>query len=485
MSAPAAPSASAKPAAANRSDPEPAAAPQKQADKGTAPAAAAASSSQGSQNGSSSGTDTHRAVTVNESVVGEHKAATDLSRAETVRSVATDDPAASQPATVAATTAVPPTPQDAPPKPAPLPTRQASPVVAATKAVEEPSVQPPVTLSRPRTTSSITAISRDKGGAGAGVLGLSPNLWKKIGLLVALVAASRVGVYDRLPGVDVAKFSEAVSSNGLLGYLDSITGGSISNVGVCSLGIIPAINASIFLQILTITFPGLKKLQREEGPQGRARYQLYQKLATLAFATAQAFGQLTAIKCVSFWQPQRCCFMQCRTEAAPRAPGQCTKFLRQRRRCGPCHSRRKTACAECETAPPRVQGLRDGLLARLGGEQHVCARRGRDDHEPDRGLHNRAQARQRHERPHLCQHRELPAVEPGRGVHAGAGQRQLEHCDLSHRVPRHHFRHRVRPGASPRRLPAHARSTYAVHTSRRRRLEAAVTRGRGLIGVAA
>ena len=52
-----------------------------------------------------------------------------------------------------------------------------------------------------------------------------------------------------------------------------------------------------WVQILTISFPGLKKMQREDGPQGRARYQLYQKLATLAFATVQAFGQLSALRC--------------------------------------------------------------------------------------------------------------------------------------------------------------------------------------------
>lgn len=53
---------------------------------------------------------------------------------------------------------------------------------------------------------------------------------------------------------------------------------------------------AVILQILTITFPSLKKMQREDGPQGRARYQLYQKLATLAFATVQAFGQLSALR---------------------------------------------------------------------------------------------------------------------------------------------------------------------------------------------
>jgi protein transport protein SEC61 subunit alpha len=61
-------------------------------------------------------------------------------------------------------------------------------------------------------------------------------------------------------------------------------------------GIVPYINASIILQLLTTSFPSLKKLQREEGPQGRARFQLYQKLAALVFAIAQAVGQLTYIR---------------------------------------------------------------------------------------------------------------------------------------------------------------------------------------------
>ncbi len=61
-------------------------------------------------------------------------------------------------------------------------------------------------------------------------------------------------------------------------------------------GIVPYINASIILQLLATSFPSLKKLQREEGPQGRARFQLYQKLAALVFALAQSVGQLTYIR---------------------------------------------------------------------------------------------------------------------------------------------------------------------------------------------
>ena len=52
----------------------------------------------------------------------------------------------------------------------------------------------------------------------------------------ALIVFSRVGVYMRLPGVDIEKFSETVQSGGILGYIDALSGGSISRVGIFSLG---------------------------------------------------------------------------------------------------------------------------------------------------------------------------------------------------------------------------------------------------------
>ncbi len=47
---------------------------------------------------------------------------------------------------------------------------------------------------------------------------------------------SRVGVVIRLPGVDVDRFAETMAGGGLLGYIDALSGGSISKVGVFSLG---------------------------------------------------------------------------------------------------------------------------------------------------------------------------------------------------------------------------------------------------------
>lgn len=46
------------------------------------------------------------------------------------------------------------------------------------------------------------------------------ELPSKLGVLVGLIVLSRVGVYIRLPGVDVDSFAAAMSNNGLMGYVD-------------------------------------------------------------------------------------------------------------------------------------------------------------------------------------------------------------------------------------------------------------------------
>ena len=54
--------------------------------------------------------------------------------------------------------------------------------------------------------------------------------------LQGLIAFSRLGVYLRVPGVDVEAFEKSIKGGGLLGYIDALSGGSISKVGVFSLG---------------------------------------------------------------------------------------------------------------------------------------------------------------------------------------------------------------------------------------------------------
>jgi len=119
----------------------------------------------------------------------------------------------------------------------------------------------------------------------------SSKLPGKLATLVALLALSRVGVYIPLEGVDRAAFAQQVQSSGVLGYVDTLAGGSISKVGVFSLGIVPYINSSIIFQLLASAVPSLQKLQKEEGEAGRRQFSQYQRYGALIFAIIQAVGQ--------------------------------------------------------------------------------------------------------------------------------------------------------------------------------------------------
>ncbi|MEL6775874.1 MAG: preprotein translocase subunit SecY [Cyanobacteria bacterium J06597_16] len=99
--------------------------------------------------------------------------------------------------------------------------------------------------------------------------GLRSRLLITVGLLVLV----RLGIYIPVPGIDRAAFSQFVQTGGggVLGFLDIIGGGGLSLVGIFALGILPFINASIIMQLLTAAIPALEDLQKNEGEAGRRK----------------------------------------------------------------------------------------------------------------------------------------------------------------------------------------------------------------------
>ncbi|MEO0854926.1 MAG: preprotein translocase subunit SecY, partial [Cyanobacteria bacterium J06648_11] len=65
-------------------------------------------------------------------------------------------------------------------------------------------------------------------------------------------------------------------------------------VGIFALGILPFINASIIMQLLTAAIPALEDLQKNEGEAGRRQIASYTRYVALGFALIQSVG-------ISFW----------------------------------------------------------------------------------------------------------------------------------------------------------------------------------------
>uniref|UniRef100_A0A453KGA8 Preprotein translocase subunit SECY, chloroplastic n=4 Tax=Triticinae TaxID=1648030 RepID=A0A453KGA8_AEGTS len=114
--------------------------------------------------------------------------------------------------------------------------------------------------------------------------------------LLGFLALSRLGVYIPLGGVNQAAFAGNLDQNSLLGTLDSFSGGGIGRLGICSLGIVPFINAQIVFQLLTQLYPKLQELQKKEGEAGRKKILQYTRYASVGFAIAQAIGQVLFLR---------------------------------------------------------------------------------------------------------------------------------------------------------------------------------------------
>jgi preprotein translocase subunit SecY len=124
------------------------------------------------------------------------------------------------------------------------------------------------------------------------------NIWRvhdlrnKILFVVIMVAAYRLGVFIRVPGVDpiaIEQLRESASQQGALGFLNLFSGGAFESFSIFALGIMPYITASIIMQVLGVVIPKLEELQ-SEGAVGQRKITQYTRYVTIGLATLQATG---------------------------------------------------------------------------------------------------------------------------------------------------------------------------------------------------
>jgi preprotein translocase subunit SecY len=115
----------------------------------------------------------------------------------------------------------------------------------------------------------------------------SKSLRDRVLTTLGLLLLVRLGIYIPVPGIDRVAFQDFLARGGqLIGFLDIFTGGGLSTLGVFALGILPFINASIIIQLLTAALPQLEELQKNEGEAGR------RKLAQITRYVALGWGIL-------------------------------------------------------------------------------------------------------------------------------------------------------------------------------------------------
>lgn len=117
-----------------------------------------------------------------------------------------------------------------------------------------------------------------------------PDLRKKFFWTIFLVAVYRLGCYIPASGLDTEAL-QSMTQSGLLGFYDLISGGAFSKFSILALGVMPYINASIIMQLLTIAIPSLEQLQKE-GQEGRKKIQNATRYVAIVIAVILAVGVL-------------------------------------------------------------------------------------------------------------------------------------------------------------------------------------------------
>jgi len=118
-----------------------------------------------------------------------------------------------------------------------------------------------------------------------------PDLRKRILFTLAMLAVYRLGNHIATPGINADKLQQFFEQQrgSFLGLVDMFSGGNLRRLTIFALGIMPYITASIILQLLTVVYEPLAKLQKE-GELGRKKITQWTRYLTVVLSSLQSLG---------------------------------------------------------------------------------------------------------------------------------------------------------------------------------------------------
>lgn len=118
----------------------------------------------------------------------------------------------------------------------------------------------------------------------------------KILFILFVLAVFRLATNIPVPGVDAEQLKKFFESSQIFGLLNLFSGGGLKNISIMMLGVGPYITASIIMQLLTMIFPRLEQIYREEGEAGRQKFNMWTRWLTVPLSVMQVFAMLSLLK---------------------------------------------------------------------------------------------------------------------------------------------------------------------------------------------
>jgi len=127
----------------------------------------------------------------------------------------------------------------------------------------------------------------------------TPDLRRKIGFTLLIVALFRLGSQIPAPFVDYQNVQLCLASGsatgGLYDLINLFSGGALLSLSIFALGIMPYITASIIVQLLRVVIPHFETLYKE-GQAGQAKLTQYTRYLTIGLGLIQSTTLITVAR---------------------------------------------------------------------------------------------------------------------------------------------------------------------------------------------
>jgi preprotein translocase subunit SecY len=127
----------------------------------------------------------------------------------------------------------------------------------------------------------------------------TPDLRRKIGFTLGIIALYRLGSFIPGPFVDFNNVQACLAANqnasGLYELVNLFSGGALLQLSIFALGIMPYITASIIIQLLRVVIPHFEVLHKE-GQAGQSKLTQYTRYLTIALGILQSTTLITVAR---------------------------------------------------------------------------------------------------------------------------------------------------------------------------------------------
>jgi preprotein translocase subunit SecY len=131
----------------------------------------------------------------------------------------------------------------------------------------------------------------------------SEDIRRKLLITLGILALYRIAANVPAPGVNfgvLAQFKAASTGGGsFLDFLDLLSGGTVSNFSLLSMGVYPYITAQIILQLLIPIIPALQRRMEEDPREARRWQEKWTYYLAVPMAALSAIGQINIFNSLS------------------------------------------------------------------------------------------------------------------------------------------------------------------------------------------